>query len=229
MKRVASRVGAAFRSSVADVRADLVTDAELFRALGHGSIAALRRPCQWCLSAEDAMDRVWRGLGLLWAAAGAGWIVVHSPLLLVVVVPAWCAVALRHSSFTAWEEGPAAVTVEAVPPPSDAAFISGLAELLAGRSGVHLRTIAEHFHKTGVETAYGIPEVRAQCAALGIPVKPSVKVAGAPPPGVSSGVNRGDFLAALTPLASTSSDPVPAPPSDPSPAPSPPPLQEAGS
>ncbi|MFB7162310.1 hypothetical protein [Streptomyces sp. NPDC056242] len=94
-------------------------------------------------------------------------------------------------------------------PPSDADFVTGLAQLIGRRNGVLLRAVADAFHEAGVTTDWDVPELRAQCDALGIPIKESIKVAGA----TSSGIHRDGLREALTTTVTARLEAAPTAPS----------------
>lgn len=243
MKRAMARTGAAVCAGWADGSSQIASEKDTFKALGTGSVALVRRPCQWC-AAGDGMDAVWRAFGLAWVVAAVGVAVYQAWYLVLPIGLVWCIVALRLGAPDAppkkidKEAGePKAAAAEEpdceaedepnepLPAPTNADFIRTLAGLLDGRSGTLLRTIAATLHESGVDTSYGIPEVRVQCAALGIPVKPTVKT----PEGSSSGVNAAAFRAALQALAEGADEGPDEGEGDPSPEAEPAPALEAGS
>lgn len=66
------------------------------------------------------------------------------------------------------------------------AFLTRLRTLIGDRNGVLLRTLVADLHNAGVPAGWGVPEARALCTALGVPVKGAIKVAG----DTSVGVHR---------------------------------------
>lgn len=86
------------------------------------------------------------------------------------------------------------------PTPSDplepAAFLDRLRTLIGDRNGVLLRDVVADLHAAGVPAEWGVPDARALCTTLGVPVKGSIKVAGE----TSVGVHR----TALPPAAAPS-------------------------
>ncbi|MEV0778883.1 hypothetical protein [Streptomyces sp. NPDC050428] len=203
-------VGRTLRAARAEGSAPLVAERELLRTLAIGSRELLVRPFRWC-RAGDGADKLWRAAGLAWAGAAAVWVVGQTPALLLVVIPAWAYTALSFApapppnkikkKAEGSEEQPdddANETAEyAVEPPDDTEFVTAVADLIGDRNGVLLRSIVACFHQAGVGPSWGIPDVRAQCTALGITIRDTVNTR----EGSSSGVHRDDFRAALATLA----------------------------
>ncbi|RDG37938.1 hypothetical protein [Streptomyces corynorhini] len=223
LRRASARTGEALRAARAEGGAPLREQAATFHALATGTRTLLTWPWRWAMQGEG-MDKVWRGLGALWFLAAGGWIVLHALWLLPVLLLIWAVAALRAAlpkESDSEDEAPSAggstaspeCTADDVqeapagqrPAPAGDEFVLDLAQLIGTRNGVLLRTVAEHWHQADVDPAYGIPDVRAQCAALGIPIRPTLKT----PWGVSPGVHRDDFRAALQALASTPPEPSP--------------------
>lgn len=69
-----------------------------------------------------------------------------------------------------------------------------LDDLIGDRRGVHLRTIVQHLHDSRLDTTCKRADVRAALERRGIPIRPSVKVAGR----VNEGVHREDLTAWIT-------------------------------
>ncbi|MET9414124.1 hypothetical protein ABZY03_08020 [Streptomyces klenkii] len=170
---------------------------------------AFGKACAWCMAAEGA-NKVWRLLGLAFGVTIAYQLTGPSPIVAGGLYIAWLGLAWTQappldtrppSSEEPDEEeveemdealGQAAEedVEEVAAPPSDPleadAFLDRLRTLIGDRNGVLLRTVVADLHDAGVPAEWGVPEARALCTALGVPVKESIKVAGA----TSVGVHR---------------------------------------
>ncbi|WP_125935299.1 hypothetical protein [Streptomyces sp. WAC 06738] len=163
----------------------------------------------WVRAADSRGGSALR-LGLLLAVGWLAWRLIHRvPVLLWALVSAW--------GIAAWRTAPATVpsapqeTTAAAPADetdqaaAEAAFRQLLAGAVGDRNGVHLKTVVALLHEHGLLTDWGVSEVRAQCEALGIPVRRSLKISGQ----VQMGVHRDDLPA---PLAAPSPFPLDEPP-----------------
>lgn len=203
------------RTVWAEAVAPIAAERELLRVIRTGSGALLRRLWQWIRDA-DGMDSLWYTLGVCWAIAALGWAVGQVWWIGAVLVLAWLLAALKLGAPTPPDKikkdvGDSEGSGDDSPePPTDDEFVLGLANLISTRNGVLLRTVVDHFREHGAPPDWDIAEVRAQCAALGIPVRDRIKVAG----GTSIGVHRDDMRAALDaglqPAGAPSPDPEPA-------------------
>lgn len=231
MRAALTRIRKVLHAAWAEGSAPITAELALFRRAVTGSWRIVRGPLRW-IAGADGMDKVWNACGLFWGLAAAGWIVGQAPLLVALILPAWVAAALHFGAPDTpptkidketgepepdAEQELAEADSEPRPGPTDAEFVAAVTDLIGARNGTLLRTVVQHFHDVGVDPEWGIPEVRAQCAALGIRVRPSLKA----PEGTSPGVHRVDFRAALMTLANGAPDPSPS--LDPGPS------QEAGS
>ncbi|MFD3517727.1 hypothetical protein [Streptomyces sp. NPDC058657] len=225
-------LGTIVRTAYAEAAAPIAAERETWRALVAGSWMLLCRAGRW-VADGDGTDRLWHAAGLAWALAAAGWGIGQAPWTVAVLIPAWAWAALRVATVPppgkieneATEEAGAAEddAEEIVEPPTDAEFITTVTDLIGTRNGVLLRTIVEHYHETGVDPAWGIPEVRAICTRLGIPVRDRLNTRS----GLSVGVHGEAFRAALSTLAEPLTNPPPDAPVDPSANPSPNPSPDA--
>lgn len=213
-----------------EAAAPIAAERELLSAVGTGSVALVALWWRWIRSA-DGWDSLWYGLGSAWALAALGWAAAQHALVIPVLVLAWLLGALKLGRIADDDTPPdkiekgtgesIAPTVEDSPetplaPPTDREFVLGLATLIGTRNGVLLATVVEHFQEAGAPPEWGIPEVRAQCTALGVPVKERIKVRGS----TSVGVHRDGLRAAL--------DAGLQPAGNPSPGGEPDPLSKAG-
>ncbi|MFQ6851255.1 hypothetical protein AAIB46_10200 [Streptomyces sp. 35M1] len=213
-----------------EAAAPIAAERELLRAVGTGSVALVALWWRWICSA-DGWDSLWYGLGSAWALAALGWAADQHALVIPVLVVAWLLGALKlgrtadddtppdkiekdvgESDTTTPEDSPETPLA----PPTDREFVLGLATLIGTRNGVLLATVVDHFQGAGAPPEWGIPEVRAQCTALGVPVKERIKVRGS----TSVGVHRDGLRAAL--------DAGLQPAGNPSPSGDPDPLSKAG-
>nr|WP_202436144.1 hypothetical protein [Streptomyces sp. SID7834] len=227
----------ALRSVWTEAAAPINAERALLRAVRTGSGALVLLLWQWIRNA-DGMDSLWYALGALWALAGLGWGIGQAPWLAPVLVLAWLLAALRLGHTDAdtppdkikkdageSEQSSDDDSPELSPePPTDDELVLGLANLIGTRNGVLLATAVEHFRKDGAPDTWDIPEVRAQCAALGIPVKDSIKVAG----NTSVGVHRDGLRAALSAGLQGAVGPAPEAAVDPSPEAAPAALSKGG-
>lgn len=128
--------------------------------------------------------------------------ILASPLTLVWLVAAGVS-GHRHLGAEP-PPGPDAEDVEAVEgtgprtaeAPTDDELLRALADLIGTRNGVLLRDVVAAFHKAGVRTSWGIPELRAQCERLRIPIKASLQVGKF----TSKGVHREGLKAVIYPV-----------------------------
>ncbi|MFF7365637.1 hypothetical protein [Streptomyces sp. NPDC008125] len=194
------RLRAVWAEALAPIRAER----ELLRAVRTGTGALVALLWHWIRSA-DGWDSLWYALGTLWALAALGWAVGQHPVIAPVLVLAWLLAALKLGhpdddahpdkiNKTVGESSVPEDSPEPAPePPTDDEFVLGLANLIGTRNGVLLSTVVDHFHQAGAPHGWGIPDVRAQCTRLGIPVKSPIKVRGT----TSVGVHRTGLRAAL--------------------------------
>ncbi|MEV8349039.1 hypothetical protein ACFVTT_15720 [Streptomyces niveus] len=206
------------RTVWAEAAAPIAAERELLRAVCTGSGALVALLWHWIRDAKG-MDSLWYALGTLWAIAALGWGVGQVWWLTPVLVLAWllAAVKLGHTDTDTppdkikkdageSEQSSTADAPDLSPePPNDDEFVLGLANLIGTRNGVLLATAVEYFREDGAPDNWGIPEVRAQCAALGIHVKDRIKVAGS----TSIGVHRDGLRAALDAGLQPAVDPSP--------------------
>lgn len=133
-----------------------------------------------------ALDPLVR-LAMLAAAAAVLYGIVRAvPWLMWLLTGAW----LR----AAWKAGknPADTADEDAPgEPGRDAVLALLTELIADRPGVHLSTLLAHLQQHGQGEGWEVGDVRSRLAALGVPARRSVKVAGR----VAWGVHRDDLPA----------------------------------
>lgn len=161
--------------------------------------------------------RIWARLSA-WVAAGRrddleGWKAAAGPVLRLVVlgVVAWLAYRLLRAvpwlmwalaagwcwaAFAVTRKPSADASDEESEAPDAGPVHALLWELIGDRSGVHLNTVLAHLRERGHGEDWGVPELRARLAALRVPVRRSVKVAGR----VTWGVRAAD-LPAPSPLA----------------------------
>lgn len=136
-------------------------------------------------------------LALLAAVAYGVWALVRAvPWLLWALSAGWCWAAWRaapkppaETPVEAPGHGPQEVSAEAV-----RALLSGL--IGEGR-GVHLSAVLAHLQEHGQGAGWEVADLRARLAALGVPVRRSLKVAGR----VAYGVHRDDLPAPSPPEA----------------------------
>ncbi|MCD9145795.1 hypothetical protein [Streptomyces albireticuli] len=161
------------------------------------------RVCAWCMAGEGA-SKVWRALALVIGVGTAFRLTGSSPIVAGGVYLAWLGVAWMQSPPLAAEpedevdeavvpaaeadeepdgEEPVAASADPLEP---AEFLARLRALIGDRNGVLLRTVVADRHEAGAPADWGVPEARALCTALGVPVKDSIKVAG----DTSVGVHR---------------------------------------
>lgn len=148
----------------------------------------------WCWCAdrpEDDPGRPWWRCGL---SAFVLLVAIGSPYTTYATIAAgttWTAAALA----VGYREVPHPATPAPVPDVDQAdaerAFVQLLHDAVGDRNGVHLSTIAEILHQHGFLTDWGVPDLRERCAALGVPVRASLKVEGK----VRVGVHRDDLPA----------------------------------
>lgn len=93
---------------------------------------------------------------------------------------------------------------EEQPAPDAEAVRTLLLECLGDRPAVHLSTVLAHLQKTGQGEGWTVSDLRARLEALGIPVRPKVKVGGVP----TRGVHRDD-LQGPPPADATEASPAP--------------------
>ncbi|MFJ3587515.1 hypothetical protein ACIQUY_29335 [Streptomyces sp. NPDC090231] len=188
----------ALRKVWAEAAAPINAERDLLRAVRTGSGALVARLWHWIYSA-DGMDSLWYALVTVWALAALGWGVTQAWWIAPVLGLVWLLAALRLGGTPPPEkinndvgESDESAPDDSPEPPTADEFVLQLAELIGTRNGVLLATAVEHFREAGAPAGWGIPEARAQCSALGIPVR-SIKVAGS----TSIGVHRDGLRAAL--------------------------------
>lgn len=179
-----------------------------------GSVALAVRGINWCGRADDPPAARGRFYTLVGGVVVAGYAAVRYP------VPAgtleavgWCVAAWMHAPAPEPEEEPLEQAGEQpAPPPADP--LPGLLwDLIGDAPGVHLKTVVEHLHETGLDTDCDRAAVRAALTRRGIAFKGSVREADNR---VNEGVHRDDLQAweearSPTPpavLSKTRSDPV---------------------
>lgn len=220
----------AVRTVWAEAVAPVAAERHLLLAIGSGSRALVVLLWHWIRDA-DGMDSLWYALGTVWAIAAVGWGIGQRWWIAPVLALLWLLAALKCGSTTPPDkiENDAGASDDDTPegspePPPDDEFVLGLANLIGTRNGVLLSTAVDHFRKAGAPDTWGIPEARAQCAALGIPVKGSIKVAG----DTSIGVHRDGLRAALDAGLQAAANPPPETPGGPSPEAAPAALAKGG-
>ncbi len=131
-------------------------------------------------------------LGLYTAAR----LVRGAPVLMWPLTALWCWAAWRavqppvSPAHPAIEEAREQAPVEPV--------LALLYECLDGRPGVHLSTVLAHLQERGQGVGWTVSDLRARLEALGIPVRPKLKVNGVP----TRGVHRDDLPPCLSPRES---------------------------
>lgn len=120
------------------------------------------------------------GVGMIYVA------VLATPILASPITLAWLIAAgiagHKRLGAPADDDEPetALASVEASPKPvsvpTDADLVYALGHLIGTRNGVLLRDVVKAFHGAGVRASWGIPELRAQCERIGIPIKESIQV-----------------------------------------------------
>lgn len=178
-----------------------------------GSIIISRRWARgltdWVREAETLTGRLVR----IACLAGLGWIgwriIRAAPWIMWAVTTAWAAAAY-HATAPPKPPKPPKKGAEKTSkkaqaedhdstPEDDAEepLLTLLGQLIGDGRAVHLATVLDHLHKAGAPTTLGVPDLRTRLADLGVPVRPSVKVAGR----VSVGVHRDDLTATPRPSA----------------------------
>ncbi|MFE5873024.1 hypothetical protein ACFQ6V_30835 [Streptomyces roseifaciens] len=179
---------------------------------------ALGRACAWCMAGEGS-SKVWRALGVVIGVGTAYRLTGSSPIVAGGLYMAWLGLAwtqtppqvTRAPSAEEPDEEEVEETDEALGPAAEedvgkfptplsdpleaAAFLDRLRTLIGDRNGVLLRTVVADLHDAGVPAEWGVPEARALCTALGVPVKDSLKVTGK----TSIGVHRSALPDAVVP------------------------------
>lgn len=131
---------------------------------------------------------------------------------IVWILLAWCAVAWMHAPGNALDKGPEEGEGQPAQVPVDP--LPGILwELIGDAPGVHLKTVVQHLHDTGLDTACDRAAVRAALTRRGITFKASVREADGR---VNEGVHRDDLTAweearspaLAVPLSKTRSNPV---------------------
>lgn len=149
--------------------------------LSAGTAELARRYCVW-LWADGAWTGVQRVGGGLAAVGFAGGICLAAPIVLVplagaLLLAAWHA----HDPEAEAEDADEDDGEEAAGPD----FLTELHALMASTDRLHLAQIAEHLYGTRNAT----PQVREECAALGVTITDSVRIKGRQP-AVSTGLYR---------------------------------------
>lgn len=128
-----------------------------------------------------------RAVILLAGAAGAAWLIRRWPAVLWLAVPLWCWAAIR-----ALDKDEKSQEKAAAPAATDAQheqLLTLVRDLIGERPGVHLSTLLDHLQKHGQWKGREVADLRTHLAALHVPVRRSVKVAGK----VAYGVHRDDL------------------------------------
>lgn len=117
-------------------------------------------------------------------------VLVTSPLVLGVAVSVWVVKAWRAREPVPVVAEPEVVFDQAE---AEAAFLRFLADCIGDGNGVHLADALATLQAHGYHPGWSIGDLRAQCEALGVRVRDSLKVAGR----VRVGVHSADLAAAL--------------------------------
>ncbi|MEU4168882.1 hypothetical protein AB0F46_18640 [Streptomyces sp. NPDC026665] len=196
------------------------TDAELEEAEApaddrHPLLAGLLGPGEW-IAARLGTGPAW-GVHVVsvWAVAFyGGWVAVAVPVAWALAVAAFIPreflvrAAEAVEAFDARRRKPApGAAPEASPGGELEAVRRLLLDLIGEARGVHLRTVLAHLQEHGQWEGRTVAELRVHLEALGIPVRPKVKVGKVP----TRGVLRAD-VDALSPLAETAPSPTSSPP-----------------
>lgn len=198
----------------------IADEREVLHAVRTGSGALVIKLWHWIRDA-DGTDSLWYALGAAWALAALGWVIGQAWWLALVLALAWLLAALKLGQTAPPDkiEKDAGESRDSTPnetgddspePPTDDEFVLGLANLIGTRNGVLLSTVVSHFREAGAPPAWDIPDVRAQCTALGIPVRDRIKVRRSTSIGVHRDGLRAALDAGLQPPGNTSPDPEPA-------------------
>lgn len=184
-----------------------------------GEPVATRGPIITGLLGPGAWIAARLGTGVAWGVhAVAVWAIGHyGGWLAVGIILVWLLAVLLFVPREYLDRLTAAIERRAAPPPKQpAAPASGgeletvrrlLLDLIGEAHGVHLRTVLTHLQQHGQWEGRTVAELRVHLEALGVLVRPKVKVGGTP----TRGVLRAD-LEALSPVAETSPSPTPSPP-----------------
>jgi hypothetical protein len=131
-----------------------------------------------------------------WKSVGVGALVVvyvaaRYRTWVIWMIVGWCAAALVHAPKSDAVEVEQAGEEPAATPPTDP--LPGILwELIGEAPGVHLKTVVQHLHDTGQDTACDKAAVKAALDRRGITYKPSVRDAAGR---VNEGVHRDDLKA----------------------------------
>ncbi|WP_069769775.1 hypothetical protein [Streptomyces sp. LUP30] len=191
-------------------QAESGTDETSPAARGGGLWAGISGPGLW-LAAHGRTDLAWSlYVGSVWAIGFyGGWIAAGIVIAWLLTVGLFTPKEYLDRLATAIERrfsGPAQKPPTA-PPSSGGEAIRGLLlDLIGEGRGVHLRTVLDHLQEHGQWEGKEVSDLRRHLEALGIPVRPKVKVGGTP----TRGVLKAD-LEALPPIEETSPSPAPSP------------------
>ncbi|MFF7879128.1 hypothetical protein ACFZDM_33445 [Streptomyces californicus] len=170
------------------------------RTLTHGQRLLLRRlaarAAAWVRAGRrDDLDGIAAILGcvvrlaVLVAGTYGAWLLIRRwPAALWALVPLWCWAAVRAiptDPQPAAEEPPTAEETAA----HREQLLDLIRTLIGDRPGVHLSTLLDHLQKHGQAEGWEVGDLRDRLAALQVPVRRSVKVAGK----VANGVHRDDL------------------------------------
>jgi len=174
-------------------------------------LTGLFGPGRW-LAARFGMSTAW-GVHVVavWAVAYyRGWIAAG-------VLMAWLLAVLTFVPREHLDRWSGRIEKRDTPPPAEAPqpavgdggrdrIIALLYHLLGDAPGLHLRTVLAYLQEHGQWEGREVADLRQHLEALGIPVRPKVKVGGTP----TRGVLKAD-LDALSPTAETAESPAPSP------------------
>ena len=172
-----------------------MTGPSVVRAVRRGSVVLAERFGAW-LRPKSTKDMAQHWAALAFAGFFGGGIVLAVPKVLgPIAVVWWCIAASR----TGWR----ALAREA----AESAFVQLLRDAIGPRNGVLLADVLLLLQRDQLLADWDVADVRAQCEALDIPVRESLKVASSA--AVSSGVSVGVHVADL--LSVWDVDPTPPP------------------
>ncbi|WP_329315418.1 hypothetical protein [Streptomyces sp. NBC_01262] len=148
--------------------------------LRRGSPALARQWAAW-VTGDNGRAVVRRGAGTAALAFIVAGLMTAAPWLFGPIAAIWWGVAAGRA-------GRAVLAREA----AELAFVQLLRDAIGPRNGVLLADVLLLLHRDKLLVGWDVADVRVQCAALGIPVRDSIKVEGR----VSTGVHIDDLLSA---------------------------------
>lgn len=163
------------------------------RALAH---RIADRAAAWVRHGPTRAHRVVRTLLLLGGLYVLARIVRAAPTLMWALITVWL--------WRAWRAVAPTPEPEPEQAPADP-VLTVLWECLGDRDRVHLSTVLAHLQEHGQGKGWTVTDLRVRLEALGIPVRPKVKVSGVP--------TRGILAADLPPLSRTVGQETPSGPS----------------